>query len=121
MSQVKNILVIHTATTLNTLAGKEALDLSLIFGAYEQNVSVLFYQAGVFQTLAHQVPERVGQKDYLTAFKTLDIYDIDNVFVCKDSLEQFGVSDAELIAGISPLSKTDILTLKQDADHVYII
>jgi len=118
---VKNILIIHTQPSLNDLQGKEALDLSLIFGAYEQAVSVLFYQHGVTQTLAHQSPESVKQKDYLSTIKALGIYDIDNVFACETSLNERGFSQNELIMGIEKMSLPDIKQLKSNADHIFVI
>jgi len=118
---VKNILIIHTQSGLNNLQGKEALDLSLIFGAYEQNVSVLFYQQGVTQTLAQQTPELINQKDYLSTIKALGIYDIDNVFACQSSLQQFGLANHELIQGVEQISLLDIKQLKSNADHIYVV
>ncbi|MBU2917775.1 sulfurtransferase complex subunit TusC [Psychrosphaera sp. F3M07] len=118
---VKNILIIHTQSGLNNLQGKEALDLSLIFGAYEQNVSVLFYQQGVTQTLAQQTPELINQKDYLSTIKALGIYDIDHVFACQNSLQQFGLANHELIQGVEQISLLDIKQLKSNADHIYVV
>ncbi|NVK24129.1 MAG: sulfurtransferase complex subunit TusC [Gammaproteobacteria bacterium] len=118
---MKNILLIHTSSSLNTLAGKEALDLSLIFGAYEQQVSVLFYHHGVTQTIAHQDPELVKQKDYLSTIKALDIYDIDKVFVSENCLSEFNLQHAELLSGIEPIDIAKIEQLKNDADHIYVI
>lgn len=117
----KSILIIHTQSALNTLAGKEALDLSLIFGSYEQNVRILFAFEGVSQTLAHQNPEAIGQKDYLSTIKLLDIYDIEQVYACADSLQQFGFQDAELQTGIEQISAENIAILKQKSDHIYVI
>lgn len=118
---VKNILIIHTQSSLNDLQGKEALDLSLIFGAYEQAVSVLFYQDGVTQTLAKQTPELIEQKDYLSTIKALGIYDIDHVFACDNSLNDLGLAKNELIAGIEKVSLPDIKQLKSNADHIFVI
>lgn len=118
---VKNILIIHTQSSLNDLQGKEALDLSLIFGAYEQAVSVLFYQHGVTQALALQSPELVKQKDYLSTIKALGIYDIDHVFACDASLNERGFSQNELIAGIEKVSLQNIKQLKSNADHIFVI
>ncbi|MDC2891479.1 hypothetical protein [Psychrosphaera algicola] len=53
---INDILIIHTQSALNALAGKEALDLSLIFGAFDQRVSVLFLGLGVTQCLIEQTP-----------------------------------------------------------------
>lgn len=118
---IKNILIIHTQSGLNNLQGKEALDLSLIFGAYEQNVTVLFYQHGVTQTLAQQTPELIKQKDYLSTIKALAVYDIDQVFVCASSLEKLGLNEYELIEGIKPVVQAGITQLKSNADHVFVI
>ncbi len=118
---MKNILVIHTQSAMNTLAGKEALDFSLIFGSYEQNVSVLFYSDGVTQVLAHQDPELIGQKDYLSTIKALDIYDIENVFVCQQSLSNLSLEKRELLPNVNKISFEHITKLKQQADHIYVI
>lgn len=118
---VKNILVIHTLPSFNDLQGKEALDLSLIFGSYEQSVKVMFLGQGVFQTLAHQDPESIGQKDYLSTIKALEIYDIEEVYACRASLQQYGFDQHELIDGVQLASQQQLNALKQAADHVYVI
>lgn len=118
---MKNILIIHNQSAMNTLAGKEALDFSLIFGSYEQNVSVLFYGEGATQALAHQDPEAIGQKDYLSTIKALDIYDIEKVYVCEASLNQLALAQHELISDVKPISLAKITELKQQADHIYVI
>lgn len=119
--ETKKILVIHTKPALNDLQGKETLDLELIFGAYEQDVSVLFYHQGVFQALAKQTPEAIGQKDYFATIKALSIYDIDKVYACQLSLEQFGLGENELLPGITALNLSNVEQLKRHADHVYVI
>lgn len=118
---MKKILIVHTKSALNDLQGKEALDLSLIFGAYEQQVSVLFYDHGVFQSLAHQDPEALGQKDYLSTIKALDIYDIEQVYACRLSLEKYHLDNRELIDGITAIGLNEIEKLKLTADHVLVI
>lgn len=118
---IKNIVVIHTQPSFNTLQGKEALDLSLIFGSYDQSVTVLFINQGVFQTLAHQDPESIGQKDYLSTIKALDIYDIEQVHACQSSLQHYGLEHHELISNVSIIDQHQILDIKRNADHVFVI
>ncbi len=118
---MKNILVIHNQSAMNTLSGKEALDFSLIFGSYEQDVTVLFYGEGATQALAHQDPELIKQKDYLSTIKALDIYDIEKVYVCQSSLAELSLEQHELIADITPINVDKITELKQQADHIYVI
>lgn len=118
---IKNVLVIHTQPSFNSMAGKEALDLSLIFGSYEQNVTVLFMHHGVFQTLAHQDPEPIGQKDYLSTIKVLDIYDIEQVYVCANSLNKFGMQNQARLPDIEVVESARIKALKDAADHIFVI
>ena len=118
---MKKILIIHTQSSLNTLSGKEALDLSLIFGAFEQNVSVLFYHHGVTQVIAHQDPELISQKDYVSTIKALDIYDIEQVFVSESCLDSLNLAHSELLPDVRKLDHNSIDQLKQSADHIYVI
>ena len=117
----KSVLVIHTSSSFNDLAGKEALDISLILGSYEQNVSVVFYQHGVFQTLAHQDPESIRQKDYISTIKALDIYDIENVYAHVASLKEYGLETSELLPNVDIIDDDALLVLKHKADHVIVI
>ncbi|GAA0296987.1 sulfurtransferase complex subunit TusC [Psychrosphaera haliotis] len=118
---IKSILIIHTQPAFNDLQGKEALDLSLILGSYEQDVSVVFYQQGVFQTLAHQDPESFSQKDYTSTIKALDIYDIEKVYVHTNSLVKYGLENNERLSNVLPIEHTDFLALKNNVDHVFVI
>ncbi|GAB3003292.1 sulfurtransferase complex subunit TusC [Psychrosphaera aestuarii] len=118
---IKSVLVIHTTPTFNDLQGKEALDLSLILGSYEQDVAVVFYKQGVFQTLAHQDAESISQKDYISTIKALDIYDIDKVYAHSDSLNQFGLTDNERLSNIETIEHSDFIKLKSNADHIFVI
>lgn len=116
----KRILVIHTKPSFNALDGKEALDLSLILGSYEQDVAVVFMHHGVFQTLAHQDPESIRQKDYLSTIKALDIYDIDKVYVFEPSLKEFGLLDNDRLANIEVIHHEGMLALKNNAEQVFV-
>ncbi len=117
----KKVLVIHTQPSFNNLAGKEALDLSLILGSYEQDVSVVFYGQGVFQTLAHQDAESILQKDYISTIKALDIYDIENVYVDTNSLESYGLKNSERLNNVKCLNRQEFLSLKDNAEIVFTI
>ncbi|MBU2880883.1 sulfurtransferase complex subunit TusC [Psychrosphaera sp. B3R10] len=118
---INDILIIHTQSALNALAGKEALDLSLIFGAFDQRVSVLFLGLGVTQCLIEQTPELIGQKDYLSTFKLLEMYDIEETFVCQKSLNKLGFHKKNVMPSVLTLDPGGIIQLKQNAKHIYVI
>lgn len=118
---MKQILVINTQSSLNDLSGKEGLDLALIFGAFEQDVTMVFTGGACTQVIANQSPESINQKDYLSTIKALGIYDIENVYVSSAALEKYQLSEKPLIEGVQIASQNDLNEMKQTANHVYII
>lgn len=118
---MKNVLVISTQPALNSLNGKDALDLALIFGAFEQNVTMVFMGLGVTQTLSKQTPELISQKDYLATIKALELYDIEQVYSVKEDLVSLGLDAKPLLPSISKINLHSLAQLKQQADHILII
>lgn len=82
----KKYAIINTSSSFDALAGKESLDAALILASYEMDVSLFFVGDGVFQSQTQQHPEGIGAKDYISTFKALAFYDIDNIFICEQSL-----------------------------------
>lgn len=117
----KQILIVHTQSAFHTLAGKEALDLSLIFAAFDQTVNVLFLGEGVSQCLSAQQPEQLHQKDYLSTFKLLDMYEVEGTYVCQTSVNRFGWAETQIADNFDIISSDKINQLKAQADHVLVI
>lgn len=117
---MKPILIIHTKSGLNDLSGKEALDMSLILASYDQQVQLLFMQHGVTQVLAQQQPEQVQQKDYISTFKALELYDVDDVFACQSSLDNLVISSDQLLSNVIVLSTEEINSLVENAQQVFV-
>ncbi len=84
----KTIAIINTQAPFSSADGKEALDAALIFGSYEQATSLFFLADGVFQVLGDQNASSIEIKDYLKTFSALAFYDIDNIYVCQQSLTE---------------------------------
>lgn len=116
---MKRIAIINSRSPFGNNAGKDALDLALTLGSYEQDISIFFHDDGVFQLLNEQNPELIHQKNYLKTFAAFDLYDIENVYVCQQSLSQRNLS--------SPLNIENINVLPQKtfnqilAEHDVII
>ncbi len=89
-------------------SGREGLDALLAASAYCENITVLFIGDGVAQLLASQNTSDILSKDYAPMFKLFDLYDIENVFVCKESLNERGLKKAELIIDAEQISKKQI-------------
>ncbi|MDV7105429.1 sulfurtransferase complex subunit TusC [Vibrio sp. TH_r3] len=83
--------------------GREGLDALLAASAYCDNISVFFIGEGVTQLIANQKTSGIYSRDYVPAFKLMDLYDIEEVYLCEDSLIEQGLRNSELVFDIIPL------------------
>ena len=106
-SPVKSVAIMNSNAPLSKANAKDALDIALIFGSYEQSVSLYFQGDGVYQLIAHQEPEKVQQKDFLKTFAALAFYDIENIYVCLQSLIKRGLEENFSIDNVQVLNGND--------------
>ncbi|WNC70314.1 sulfurtransferase complex subunit TusC [Thalassotalea nanhaiensis] len=101
--QIKKYAILNTSSTFDRFNAKEALDAALILASYEMDVSLFFIGDGVYQTQAKQDPERVDGKDFISSFKALGFYDIDNIYISQACLTErqlttnFAFKDVKLV------------------------
>ncbi len=114
----KSIAILNSSAPFSLANAKESLDVALIFGSYEQKVS-LFYQAdGVWQLIDNQQPERIQSKNFLKTFSAFEFYDIENIYVCQQSLEQRALSYKFHIENVIILNNEDFT--KKMTEHQVI-
>jgi len=85
---VKTLAIINAKAPYGNSAGKDALDIALIFGSFEQPVSLFFQGDGVWQLLSEQDGSIISVKDYLKTFAAFEFYDIEEVYICAASLTE---------------------------------
>lgn len=86
-------------------AGREGIDALLAASAYCEGISVIFIGDGVYQLLHGQEPKEILSKDYAPMMKLFDLYDIEHVFVCRSSLDERGLAQADLVIPVQALSE----------------
>jgi tRNA 2-thiouridine synthesizing protein C len=96
-------------------SGREGVDALLAASAYCEDISVIFIGDGVFQLLLGQDPSAILSKDYAPMLKLFDLYDIEQVFVCSDSLAQRGLAQADLVIEVQTLSCEQVKEKLQQA------
>jgi tRNA 2-thiouridine synthesizing protein C len=91
----KMVAILNSKAPFSSTNGKDALDLALIFGSYEQVTSLFFQGDGVWQLIDNQDATLIQSKDYLKTFPALEFYDIDNIYLCQHSLNERGLTDSQ--------------------------
>ncbi|MCK6265225.1 sulfurtransferase complex subunit TusC [Vibrio sp. ZSDE26] len=102
----------------STSAGREGLDALLAASAYSEDIYVFFIGDGVAQAISSQQPEQLLSRDYISSFKLMDLYDIEQVYVCQAALEQRGLLDASMAFEASVVSSQEITALMADCHHL---
>lgn len=115
---MKRIAIVNSHSPFGDNAGKDALDLALILGSYEQDISVFFHDDGVFQLVANQQPECINQKNYLKTFAAFELYDIENVYVCQRSLNERNLTPELNIKNISTLPQNTFNSVLAEHDVI---
>ncbi|WEM42524.1 sulfurtransferase complex subunit TusC [Photobacterium sp. DA100] len=81
-------------------SGREGLDAVLATSAYSEDISLFFHGDGVYQLLQGQQPADILSRDYIATFKMLELYDIEQVYVCRQSLQARGLSADDLLIDV---------------------
>jgi len=115
---MKNILVIQTSSPFDGVKCREALDTALIFAAIDQNVSILFKDDAVFCLHATQHPALVNLKDYFKTLKMLELYDVENIYACKQSIELRGIDINNLHLDCKLVDNSQIKDIFSTNDHM---
>lgn len=100
------------------LLARESLDAILASSAYGQELSVLFMDDGIFQLTQEQNPEKTEQKNIQKIIAALEMYDVDRLFVCKQSLIERGLTHEQLSCKATLLDQEQIQTLLSEQNHL---
>ena len=97
MSETKKFLYVNRKAPYGTIYALESLEVVLIGAAFEQDVALAFVDDGVFQLAKGQNTDGIGVKNFSPTFRALGDYDVQKLFVERESLEERGLSEDDLI------------------------
>lgn len=103
----KTISILNTSAPFGQSNAKDALDIALIMGTYEQITHLFFQGDGVWQLVKNQHPESIQVKDFLKTFAAFEFYDLENIYVCKQSLIERNLPESFHIENVQVLSTDD--------------
>lgn len=117
---MKLAFLFRTAPHGNAIS-REGLDALLAATAFcdEEDIGVFFIDDGVLNLLDGQNPELLLQKDFIRTFKLLDLYDIEQRFICADSLDQYNLQTEQLIISAEKIDRTSLINKLSQAEKVF--
>lgn len=109
--QRKKILFIVGNSPYNQFSSQEKVEYILTTLAFEQDVSVVFADNGIYQLVSHQRAETIARKDLSKMLLLLDHYDIKSLYVHTQSLKQSGLTLSDLILPLHEINDAELAHL----------
>jgi tRNA 2-thiouridine synthesizing protein C len=78
----------------------------------------VFADDGVFQLKKGQGTKAVGMKNFSPTYRALEGYDIEKLYVEKESMEARGLTEEDLIVPVEVLTSQEMATLMDEQDVV---
>jgi tRNA 2-thiouridine synthesizing protein C len=97
---------------------REILDMVLTTAAFEQPVTLLLLDDGVYPLKRGQRPEAAGLPAVATLFEALELYDVRAVLVERESLAERGLAEADLAIPVRPIDRAEVAALIAGHDVV---
>ena len=101
-----------------SIRAQEGLDALLMAVAFEQPVSVVFLDDGVYQLKRDQDPARIGRKNFCAGFPSLGIYDVHDIYAERESLALRGLREEDLLMPVRVVDSAALGALMEAHDVV---
>ena len=116
---VKKFAYVNRRAPYGSIYALEALEVVLVGAAFDQDVSVVFMDDGVYQLKKGQDTSGVGMKNFSPAYRALEMYDVEKLYVEKESLQARGLTEEQLIVPVEVLSQDEIGELMEQQDVIF--
>ena len=104
-----------------TSISQEGLDAILAATAFcePDDIGVFFIDDGVLNLINHQQPELIQQKDFIRTFKLFDLYDLEQRFICEESLQKFKLDNEQLILSCEKIDRSLLIEKLSQAEKLF--
>jgi tRNA 2-thiouridine synthesizing protein C len=97
MSDIKKFMYLNRRAPYGTIYAWESLEVVLIGAAFDQEVSLMFVDDGVFQLVKGSDTSKSAMKNFMPTYRTLGDYGVRHLYVDQASLEARGLTADDLI------------------------
>jgi tRNA 2-thiouridine synthesizing protein C len=115
---VKKFMFVNRKASYGTIYALEGLEVVLISAAFDQDVSLAFCDDGVYELKKGQDTKGIGVKNFSPTYRALEGYDIEKLYVEKESLEARGLTEDDLLVDVQVLSSAELGAMMDEQDVV---
>lgn len=115
---MKKFMFVNRKPPFGTIYALESLEVVLITATFDQDVSLVFIDDGVYELVKGQNSKGIAVKNHSPSYRALDGYDVEKLFVERESMELRGLSEADLLVPVEVLSSAEMGRLMAEQDVV---
>lgn len=115
---VKKFMFLNRKAPYGTIYALEGLEVVLISAAFDQDVCMAFVDDGVYQLMKNVDTTGIDMKNFSKTYRALEGYDIEKLYVEKESMEARGLTEDDFIVDVTVLSSAEMAALMAEQDVV---
>ncbi|MDH2916937.1 MAG: sulfurtransferase complex subunit TusC [Gallionella sp.] len=115
---VKKFMFVNRKAPYGTIYALESLEVVLITAAFDQDVSLVFLDDGVYQLKKGQQTKGIEIKNFSPTYRALEGYDVEKLYVERESLEARGLTEEDLLVDVVVLGRAEMGALMDEQDVV---
>lgn len=114
----KKFMLVNRKAPYGSIYALESLEVVLIAAAFEQDVSLVFADDGVYQLKKGMQTKAIATKNFSPTYRALEDYDIDKLFVEAESLAARGLTAEDLVTDVKVVDAKTLAGLIEQQDVV---
>lgn len=115
---IKRFMYVNRRAPYGTIYALECLEVVLVAAAFDQEVSVVFVDDGVCELMKKQDTTDIGMKNFSKTYGALDDYDVEKIYVEKESLDARGLTADDLVIPVEVIAADDLRQIMSQQDVV---
>ena len=94
--KIKKFMIVNRKAPYGTIYALESLEVVLIAATFDQDVSLVFIDDGVYELVKGQQTKGIGVKNFSPSYRALEDYDVEKLYVDRASMDQRGLTESDL-------------------------
>jgi len=115
---MKKFMFVNRKAPYGTIYALESLEVVLITATFDQDVSLAFIDDGVYELVKGQDTQGIGIKNHSKTYRALEGYDVEKLYVERESMQARGLDESDLLVPVEVLSSAEMAELMAAQDVV---
>jgi tRNA 2-thiouridine synthesizing protein C len=115
---MKKFMFVNRKAPYGTIHALESLEVVLIAATFDQDCSLVFLDDGVYELVKGQNTKAIGVKNFSPTYRALEGYDIEKLYVERDSMDSRGLTEADLLVPVQVLDGAELAELMAQQDVI---